>query len=49
MELAVVTADKVLLFLNDKGYGFGSERAMIEHFRDGKTLLKAIIETISHF
>lgn len=49
MELAVVTADKVFLFLNERGYNFSSERAMIDHFRDGKALLKVIIETIKHF
>ena len=49
MESAGFTTDKILTFLNNLGYGFSSDRAMIDHCRDGKNLLKVIVEVIRHF
>jgi hypothetical protein len=41
--------ERILSFLNGLGFGFTSEKGMIEHCRDGRNLLKVIIEVIKHF
>lgn len=42
----VQSFERILAFLNQIGFNFTNERGLVEHCRDGKNLLKIIVEVI---
>lgn len=43
------SSEKLLTFLNSIGFNFTNDRGMLEHCRDGRNLLKVVVDVIKHF